>query len=255
MFLKCDVSAAAGYTSSSQIARVLSESWFESNVYCLACHSDKLNSTSANTQATDFVCPDCKQNYELKTFLKKPARSLVDGAYGAMMKRIRSGSAPTLMMLERTEQWNITGLTAVHHLFLTPNIIEQRKPLSSTARRAGWIGCNIRLDQLAPDAKISVIEKGIENNQKLVRTAFQRFEQLKEIKPAARGWTTLTLQVVRSLGKDEFTLKQIYAKEDHFAVVYPDNHHVRDKIRQQLQILRDLGYVEFLGDASYRIVL
>jgi len=28
---------------------------------------------------------------------------------------------------------------------------------------------------------------------------------------------------------------------------------VRDKIRQQLQILRDLGFVEFLGGGDYRL--
>ncbi len=31
------------------------------------------------------------------------------------------------------------------------------------------------------------------------------------------------------------------------------NRHVRDKIRQQLQILRDLGFVEFLGSGRYRL--
>jgi chromosome condensin MukBEF MukE localization factor len=29
---------------------------------------------------------------------------------------------------------------------------------------------------------------------------------------------------------------------------------VRDKIRQQLQVLRDLGFVEFLGSGRYRCV-
>jgi len=31
------------------------------------------------------------------------------------------------------------------------------------------------------------------------------------------------------------------------------NAHVRDKIRQQLQVLRDLGLLEFLGSGSYRL--
>ena len=29
--------------------------------------------------------------------------------------------------------------------------------------------------------------------------------------------------------------------------------HVRDKIRQQLQVLRDLGLLKFLGAGSYRL--
>jgi type II restriction enzyme len=35
---------------------------------------------------------------------------------------------------------------------------------------------------------------------------------------------------------------------------HPDNRHVPDKIRQQLQVLRDLGFVEFLGGGRYRCV-
>jgi len=35
---------------------------------------------------------------------------------------------------------------------------------------------------------------------------------------------------------------------------YPDNRHIRDKIRQQLQILRDLGLLQFLRPAHYRLL-
>ena len=31
------------------------------------------------------------------------------------------------------------------------------------------------------------------------------------------------------------------------------NRHVRPKIRQQLQVLRDLGLLDFLGGGSYRL--
>ncbi|MGI0085759.1 MAG: DpnI domain-containing protein, partial [Nitrososphaerales archaeon] len=33
----------------------------------------------------------------------------------------------------------------------------------------------------------------------------------------------------------------------------PNNAHIRDKIRQQLQVLRDMGLIEFLGSGSYRL--
>jgi hypothetical protein len=36
------------------------------------------------------------------------------------------------------------------------------------------------------------------------------------------------------------------------AELHPANRHVRDKTRQQLQVLRDLGLVEFLGGGRYR---
>jgi hypothetical protein len=35
--------------------------------------------------------------------------------------------------------------------------------------------------------------------------------------------------------------------------LHPKNLHVRDKIRQQLQALRDSNLVEFFGGGSYRL--
>jgi type II restriction enzyme len=206
-------------------------------------------------RATDFLCPICDQSYELKAFRVQPKKSLVDGAYSALMGRILDGSVPTLMMLERTERWEIRSLTAIHHLFLTPEVIEKRTPLSETARRAGWIGCKIRLDRIASDAKISIIASGEPKDPGAVRSAFRTFENLKKVSPTKRGWTTLALGIVRSLRASSFTLKDLYNREDDFANVYPTNKNIRPKIRQQLQVLRDLGYLKFLGNGTYRVLI
>ncbi|MCB9805227.1 hypothetical protein H6769_06535 [Candidatus Peribacteria bacterium] len=39
-------------------------------------------------------------------------------------------------------------------------MIEKRKPLSSTARRAGWTGCNILLNLIPESGKIYYIQNG-----------------------------------------------------------------------------------------------
>jgi type II restriction enzyme len=62
------------------------------------------------------------------------------------------------------------------------------------------------------------------------------------------------LNALRSLGKNEFSLAEVYAAEGTLARLHPENRHVRDKIRQPLQVLRNLGLVEFLGRGAYRIV-
>jgi len=255
MQFECDISAAHGYTSLPQRARVLSEKWFQDNSYCLSCDSDRLLRTASNTKASDFVCQTCNENYELKTFRTMPVRTLVDGAYAALMSRIKSESAPTLMLLERNDDWQIQGLTAIHHLFLTPSVIEKRKPLSPTARRAGWVGCNIRLDLIAQDAQIYVVHKRIANSPKIVRESFQRFNRLKNIELNSRGWATLTLRIVRSLNQQTFSINEVYAKEYEFAALYPENNNIRAKVRQQLQVLRDLGFLEFSGRGSYKLLI
>ena len=60
------------------------------------------------------------------------------------------------------------------------------------------------------------------------------------------------LNVVRGLGRAEFSLVDIYASAAHLARLHPANRYIEPKIRQQLQVLRDLGLVEFLGRGRYR---
>ncbi|MGB9148133.1 MAG: DpnI domain-containing protein [Acidobacteriaceae bacterium] len=253
MDLICDPAVAFAYKSPLQRARVISEHWFQENSYCLACDSERLSRAAANTMAMDFSCDSCGHRYELKTFTRRPPKSLVDGAYAALMSRIRSGSAPTLCLLERNESWCIRSLTAIHSSFLTSWVIEQRPPLPPHARRAGWIGCKIRLDRIPPDGEIAVIDGGISLAKSEVRRSFKRFLPLATLSADQRGWTTLTLAIVRSLAKSRFCLSDLYAREEQFAAIYPGNRHVRAKIRQQLQVLRDIGVVVFEGGGAYRL--
>ena len=55
-----------------------------------------------------------------------------------------------------------------------------------------------------------------------------------------RGWTLDTLKVVRRLGKPRFRIGDVYEFEEELQADHPSNHNVRPKIRQQMQVLRDL---------------
>jgi type II restriction enzyme len=46
---------------------------------------------------------------------------------------------------------------------------------------------------------------------------------------------------------------ELYAFEGILSARYPGNRHVRAKIRQQLQVLRDKGYLGFDGDGNYTL--
>jgi type II restriction enzyme len=254
MQLACDVSIASQYKSPPQRARVISESWFSENIYCLACESNRIARTTPNTRATDFLCESCGHRYELKTFTKRPPRSLVDGAYASLIARINASTAPTLCLLGRSESWQVQSLIAIHSSFLTPWVIERRSPLSQNARRAGWVGCNIRLDRIPTDGEIAVISEGVCLPKSEVRRRFRRFLPLANLSADQRGWTTLTLSIIRTLGRNEFALPDLYAREQQFAETYPGNRHVRAKIRQQLQVLRDLGVLTFEGNGQYLLL-
>lgn len=55
---------------------------------------------------------------------------------------------------------------------------------------------------------------------------------------------------------DIFTLKEIYAYEKIFRITYPNNLHIKDKIRQTLQNLRDLNLLIFsqIKKGEYRLI-
>ncbi|WP_316207683.1 MULTISPECIES: hypothetical protein [unclassified Bradyrhizobium] len=61
------------------------------------------------------------------------------------------------------------------------------------------------------------------------------------------------MKCVESLGKPEFTLDDVYAFDRHLSLLYPGNQNVRPKIRQQLQLLRDQGFLEFIARGRYRL--
>ena len=68
----------------------------------------------------------------------------------------------------------------------------------------------------------------------------------------ARGWLLAVMRAVEAVGRPEFTLDEVYAHEAALSALYPDNNNVRPKIRQQLQVLRDRGWLPFNGRGTYR---
>lgn len=69
------------------------------------------------------------------------------------------------------------------------------------------------------------------------------------------GWPNDVLQLIRELGKANFTLEDAYSLSDKLAALHPENKHIEDKIRQQLQVLRDAGLVEFVDNkGNYRLL-
>jgi HKD family nuclease len=65
------------------------------------------------------------------------------------------------------------------------------------------------------------------------------------------GWLEL---VYKFLPEGEFTNNQIYKHEREFQLRYPHNMNVKAKVRQQLQVLREMKMIEHIGKARWRKV-
>ena len=241
-------------TSRSQIARVFTEEWIAENGYCLACDSNRLMQTPANTQVRDFECSGCGHPYELKSSLRSFGEKVVDGAFASMMRRIQSKTVPSFLLLRYSDTRTVTDLTAIHHSLITPEIIEKRRPLSVTVRRAGWVGCNILLRNIPPEGRISLVDNGLYVSKSKTRSVFRATENLSTRTTLGRGWARAVLTCVHRIGTSRFTLDQAYAYVPELSRLYPDNRNIRAKIRQQLQVLRDAGLIVFERPGVYQIV-
>lgn len=171
-----------------------------------------------------------------------------------MKRAILEDRTPNLFVLHYDlDTWAVWTVLLVPHFAFALSAVERRRPLAPTARRAGWVGCNILLDKIPVYARISVVSEGNPHTPREVRGSYNRLRPLEKLQVEKRGWILDVLQVVQSLGKMDFTLADVYAQTDALAKLHPKNTHVHDKIRQQLQALRDLGLLDFLGSGSYRL--
>jgi type II restriction enzyme len=263
----------------------------EQNLFCPNCSSPKLTWLEPGHPASDYSCPQCGFWYQLKSQKTRIGISITDGAYAAMMEAIKRDRAPSYFFLHYDlATWTVRNLLLVPSFAFPPSAIIKRKPLSVTARRAGWVGCNFDLRRIPAEARIAVVraiasssppspmgermggevvklksplsgslpvqsrsEMVIITPPDVVREKFRKIKPLKDISVRERGWTLDVLNGVRSLGKQEFTNGDAYTLAEQLEKLHPDNRHVRDKIRQQLQVLRDVGLLIHVEHGLWRL--
>jgi hypothetical protein len=242
------------YTSGSQNARRWTEAWVSTWAYCPHCGNSRISQFPNNSPLADFHCASCSEEFELKSQKGKFGAKVTDGAYKTKCERLAASNNPNLLLMN----YDLKSL-AVVNLFIVPkhffvrDIIEERKPLAASARRAGWIGSNILLGHVPESGKIHIVQNGVVREKELVLQEWQKTLFLRNESLEARGWLLDVMKCVESLGKREFTLDEVYAFERGLGKLYPGNQNIRPKMRQQLQYLRDRGFVEFVSRGNYRL--
>lgn len=253
MDLRFNTSLAEGYKSGSQIARVLTEDWLARNMFCPICGETTIRKAEPNAPVKDYVCEHCKSQYELKSRKSNSDNfhaTVADGVYRTMIGRITALDNPSFFFMHY-DHYEVNNLVIVPKCFFTPSVIEKREALADNCRRAGWEGCNILMRQIPTIAKIPIIINGEVRTITEVVTQYKRVFNLQTKSVESRGWLMDTLHIVEQLDKI-FTLKQMYSFIDELQLKHPENNHIPDKIRQQLQFLRDKGIIEFKGNGVYR---
>ena len=254
MNLVLDQSLSSGYTSGTQIARRVTEDWMEHNMFCPICGHCKVRRFGNNTPVGDFYCEHCNEEFELKSKRGNHnhfGSTIADGAYGTMISRISSLRNPHLFLMLH-ENWTVNTLLMVPKFLFSPRIIKKRPALGPNARRAGWVGCNIAIGEIPDSGKIHIVQEGRPSPVKKVMAQYRRTLSLKTGRVETRGWLFDVLRCIESLSSDIFTINDVYGFANILQQQYPGNRFVRPKIRQQLQRLRDRGFIAFLGHGVYK---
>jgi len=252
MNLSFNINLAKGYSSNSQIARRLTEDWVLNHSYCPSCGEVPLNEFENNRPVADFYCEKCNEEFELKSKKGNLTNTITDGAYSTMVERINSDNNPNFFFLTYSKQWTVNNFLIIPKHFFTTEIIIKRRPLAETAKRAGWIGCNIDISKVASSGKIFLVKDAQIIDSKIVNESFNKTLFIREKSKESKGWILDVMNCVDSIKNDSFSLDEVYAFEKLLKQKYPNINFIKDKIRQQLQILRDKGIIEFDGRGKYK---
>ena len=110
------------------------------------------------------------------------------------------------------------------------------------------------MDGIPQLGRITLYDAGGFRPRAEVRETWQRTTFLREEGHVeAQGWLIHVMRGIDGLGMRTFSLADLYRLEGWFREVYPQNRHIRPKIRQQLQRLRDIGYLEFIDRGLYKL--
>lgn len=182
-------------------------------------------------------------------------KKIVDGAYNTMIERLNCNNSPNFFFLTYNKQtFHINDFITIPKYFFIEEIIEKRKPLSENAKRAGWIGCNIIINNIPELGKIFYIKNGKVQHKDKVLENWEKTTFIKNTNNLeGKGWLLDTLKCIEQINKNEFYLEELYFFEKSLQKKYPLNHNIQAKFRQQLQILRDKNILEFIGRGRYKL--
>ena len=107
------------YSSSSQSARVWTETWVRNWVYCPNCGSQKINPFPNNSPVADFLCATCKEEYELKSQKNTFRNKVMDGAFRTKCERLAASNNPNLLLLNYDlKQFSVANIFVIPKHFL-----------------------------------------------------------------------------------------------------------------------------------------
>lgn len=132
-------------------SRIIGEAMEECaiTIPCPLCQSHSLMKYEANQKSKDVHCTHCLAQIQIKaskfTKKKQTVLTLLGAEYNTTRSSIQENDVHYLVFLY-TDKNTIQDILFINRDNITDACIIPRKPLSATAKRAGWQGCVLRFD-------------------------------------------------------------------------------------------------------------
>lgn len=239
------------YQSMQQRVRIATEGWTAANLFCPHC-GGRLKPFPASTKSRDFYCFGCGEQFQLKSSGKAFKSSILDGRYEITLRSVEDGLFPSLLLLRYdSHSWSVEDTFAVHRAWITPKCVE---PMKQLTQRPGYRLCNLRLDLMPQVGRIVIIRNGRVVARNEVQRLWSTSQKVVKLTARKRGWLADLIRCVERVNPI-FSIDDVYDFKSELSRAHPENHNIEAKIRQQLQVLRDLEMVEFVKPGIYRRLL
>ena len=243
--------------STSQQTREATERWVDDNLYCVNCGRRQLERLRAGTPFRDFECGSCSEPFELKSATRLLSGPIPAGGYDRSLEAFREGRVPSFLLLSYSPATRkVTDLLAVNRVLISPMALRRReRPLARPGREKYYLS-SIDLSRVPDCARVPIVRHGFERPARFVRQSWDRFAFVrKPAEPEDRDWIRDVLSCIARLPGREFALRELYDFEPELAALYPNNRHIRDKVRQKLQVLCRKGVLRRVVAGVYESLL
>jgi len=240
----------------TQAIKVLTEYWTANNIFCPVCWS-ALMQHKIDKPVNDLFCRECSADFELKSSKWNLWKTIPWWDYEVMVKTMLENPMH-LFVLKYSEDYTIKNFLVVPKYFFIPEIIQKRntsKVKQKNWKIRLWTWWNILFDKIPESWKIHYIKDWTYKTRTEILEEWERVKFLEKTKEKSKWWIFDVMICIEKLWKKVFHRKELNIFYDELKLKYPNNNNVDAKVRQQLQFLRDRGYLEFIDwKWNYRVL-
>ena len=140
------------WKNESRIVGEACEEYIKNNIKCVRCKNANFEKCKTNEKSKDLICLECNQKYQIKAkcasqkqinnIMSKNEIKTIGGEYSTTKHNINENIDYIIIIYEKNS-YEIKKILYIKNEFINAECIIPRKPLSLTAKRAGWQGCII----------------------------------------------------------------------------------------------------------------